>query len=107
MGKWTNDDKIVYIRAVLAYKIIRYSNLDVIEADEFRKNLGVKNYQSIRIEREVIATIKKIFAKENMVRQYQVLKLPFSVDLCFVDHKLVIEIDEIILTMKTMKQDKS
>ena len=94
MGKWTNDDKIVYIREVLAYKIIRYSNLDVIEADEFRKNLGVKNYQSIRIEREVIATIKKIFAKENMVRQYQVLKLPFRVDLCFVDHKLVIEIDE-------------
>ena len=107
MGKWTNDDKIVYIREVLAYKIIRYSNLDVTEADEFRKNLGVKNYQSIRIEREVIATIKKIFAKENMVRQYQVLKLPFRVDLCFVDHKLVIEIDEIILTMKTMKQDKS
>ena len=107
MGKWTNDDKIVYIREVLAYKIIRYSNLDVIEAHEFRKNLGIKNYQSIRIEREVIATIKKIFAKENTVRQYQVLKLPFRVDLCFVDHKLVIEIDEIILTMKTMKQDKS
>ena len=79
----------------------------MIEADEFRKNLGVKNYQSIRIEREVIATIKKIFAKENTVRQYQVFKLPFRVDLCFVDHKLVIEIDEIILTMKTMKQDKS
>ena len=36
----------------------------------------------------------KIFAKENMIRQYQILKLTFRVDLYFVDHKLVIEIDE-------------
>ena len=40
------------------------------------------------------ATIMKAFAKENMVRQYQILKLPFRVDLCFVDQKLVMEIDE-------------
>ena len=36
----------------------------------------------------------KIFAKENMVRPYQILKLPFRVYLCFFDHRLVIEIDE-------------
>ena len=36
----------------------------------------------------------KLFAKENIVRQNQILGLPFRVDLCFVDHKLVIEIDE-------------
>ena len=42
----------------------------------------------------MIATIMKAFAKENMVRQYQILKLPFRVDLCFVDQKFVIEIDE-------------
>ena len=66
----------------------------MIKADEFRTNYGITNNQSIRTEREIIITIMKIFAKENMERQYQILKLPFSVDFCFVDHKLVIEIDE-------------
>ena len=66
----------------------------MIEADEIRKNPGITNNQSIRIEREIIATIIKIFAKESMVRQYQILGLPYRVDLCFVAHKLVIEIDE-------------
>ena len=66
----------------------------MIQADEFRKTLGLKNDQSIRIEREIIAIIMKIFAKKNTVRQYQIPGLPFRVDLCFVDHKLVIEIDE-------------
>ena len=42
MSKWINNDKSVHIREYLAYKIIRYTNLGVIEADEFRKNLGVK-----------------------------------------------------------------
>ena len=77
------DDKCVYIRKDLAYKIIRCTNLGVIEADEFRKNLGITNNQSIRIEREIIARKMKIFAKENMVRQYQILKLASRVDLCF------------------------
>ena len=36
----------------------------------------------------------KIFAKEIMVRQYKILGLFYDVDLCFVAHKLVIEIDE-------------
>ena len=36
----------------------------------------------------------KIFAKDIMVRQYQILGLPYLVDLCFVTHKLVIEIDK-------------
>ena len=47
--------------------MIRYTNLGVIEADEFRKYLGVKNYQPIRIEREMIVIVMKIFAKEKMV----------------------------------------
>ena len=66
----------------------------VIEAGEFRKNPGVKNDQSIWIEREMIALVTKIFAKENPVRQYQIPGLPYRIDLCFVAHKLVIEIDE-------------
>ena len=89
-----DDDKSVYICKDLAYRIIRYTNLGVIEADEFRKNLGIKKDQSIRIEREIIATIMKIFAKEKMVRQYQIPGLRYLVSLCFVYHKLVIEIDE-------------
>ena len=71
MGQWTNNDKIVYIREDLAYKMIRYTNLGVIEGDQFRKNLGITNNQSIRIEREIIATIMKIFVKVSMRKQYQ------------------------------------
>ena len=36
----------------------------------------------------------KTFAKENMIRQCQILKIPFRVDLYFVDHKLVVETNE-------------
>ena len=85
-----DDDKSLYIHEDLAYRIICYNNLGVIDADEFRKNLGIKNVQSIRIEREIIATIMKIFAKENMVRQCQIPGLRYLADLCFVFHKLVI-----------------
>ena len=94
MSQWINDDKSTYICEDLAYKIICYINLDLTESDEFRKNLGVENDKSIRIEREIITIITKIFAKENMVRQYQILGLLYRVDLCFVDHKLAIEITE-------------
>ena len=41
----------------LAYKLIRYIDLRVIEADDFRENIGVKNDQSIRIETKLIAII--------------------------------------------------
>ena len=40
----------------------------MVEADEFRKNLGVENDKSIRIETEIIDIIMKIFTKENLVR---------------------------------------
>ena len=63
MSQWINDAKSAYIRDDLTYKVIHYTNICVIEADEFRKNVGVKNNQSIRIEREMIYKIKKIFAK--------------------------------------------
>ena len=35
----------------------------------------------------------KIFAKESMVRQNKTDGLSFEVDLCFIVHKLVVEID--------------
>ena len=66
----------------------------MIEANEIRKNLAVENDQSVRIEREIIAIIMKIFAKENMVRQSKISGLPYLVHLCFVVYKLVIETDE-------------
>ena len=66
----------------------------MIEADEVRTNLGITNNQSFRIEREIIATMMKIFPKESMVRQYQMARLPYCVDLCIATHKLIIEIDE-------------
>ena len=58
---WINDDKSVYIREDLAYKLILYINPGVIEANEFRKNLGFENDKSVRIEREIIVIIMKIF----------------------------------------------
>ena len=85
-----DDDKSLNIHEDLACRIICYNDLGVIDADEFKKNLGIKNVQSIRIEREIIATIMKIFAKENMVRQCQIPGLRYLADLCFVFHKLVI-----------------
>ena len=64
-GKWTDDYKSAYLPEDLAYKLIFYTNADMIEVNEFRKNLGVENEQSIPIEREIIALIMKIFAKRN------------------------------------------
>ena len=84
----------MYVREDLAYKLIYYINQGVMETNEFRKNLCLENDQSIRIEREMVAIIMKIFAKEIMARQYKIDGLPYRVDLCFVAHKLIIEIDE-------------
>ena len=36
----------------------------------------------------------KIFARESMVRQYKIGGVPFELDLCFLVHNLVAEIDE-------------
>ena len=36
----------------------------------------------------------KIFAAESTARQYEIDGLSFEVDLCFLEHKLVVEIDE-------------
>ena len=60
-SQWINDDKSVYIREDLAYKLILYINPGVIETNEFRKNLGFENDNSVRIEREIIVIIMKIF----------------------------------------------
>ena len=93
MDQWIKDDKIVYIREDIAYNLIRCINVTV-KADEFRKNLGIKNNQLVLIEREIIAIIMKVFPKEVMVRQCKIDGLPYEVDLCFIVHKLVIEVDE-------------
>ena len=47
MSQWIDDNKSVYIREDLAYNLIRYNNLGVIKAVEFRKNPGISNIQSI------------------------------------------------------------
>ena len=79
-------------------------NQGVIEANEFRKNLGVENDKPIRIEKEIITMIMKIFAKENLVSQYEIPGLPYLVDLCFVAYKLITEIDKkVILTIRMTK----
>ena len=78
----------------LAYNLIRYINLGVIKADEYRKTLGVWNNRPIRRERDIIASIMKIFTRESMVRQYKIYALSFEIDMCFLVQKLVAEIDE-------------
>ena len=67
-----NDSKSLYIREDLASELINYINLSLIEGDEFRRNLGISNSKSIRIEREMVAIIMKIFATGIMVRQYKI-----------------------------------
>ena len=69
MSQWINYGKSVYIREDPAHNLFRYINLGSIKADEFRKNLGITNSKSIGIEKEMIAIIMKIFAKEIMIRQ--------------------------------------
>ena len=64
MNQWIDDDKSVYLREDLVYKLTRQIIPGVIEANEFRKNLGVENDKSIRIEREIIAMIMKILRKK-------------------------------------------
>ena len=51
MGQWINDNKSVYIFENLAYNLIRYNNLGILKADEFRKNLRISNNQSTKRER--------------------------------------------------------
>ena len=51
MSKWINDNKSAKNREDLAYKSICYINVGVIERNELRKNLDVKNHQSVVIER--------------------------------------------------------
>ena len=94
MGQWINDNQSAYIREDLVYNLIPYINLGVIKADECRKNLGITNNQLIRREEDIIAIIMKIFAKEIMVRQHEVPRLPYEIDLCLIVHKLVTEVDE-------------
>ena len=89
-----NDDKSVYIREELSYNLICYSNLGVIRADKIKKNLGISNNQSIRRERKIIAKKIKLIAAKSMARQYKIEGLSFEVDLCFLVHKIVVEIDE-------------
>ena len=52
MSQWINGDERVYIREDLAYNLICYSNLGVIKAHKFRKNLGISNHRSIWRERK-------------------------------------------------------
>ena len=88
MGQQTDDNKSVYIRENLSYYIIHYNNLGVI------KPLGIKNNQSIRNERQIIAIIMKIFAKESMARQYKTDGVSYDVGFCFIVYKLVMEVAE-------------
>ena len=83
----------MYIFEDLGCNLIRYNNLGIIKADEFRKNLGITNIQSVRRERDIKAIVMREFAKENMVRQYKIYGLSFEVDLNFLLHKLIIEVD--------------
>ena len=94
MGQWIDDNKSVYIRQNLPYNLIHYNNLGVIEADKFRKNLKIQKNQPVRIEREIIPKIMKLFTKESTAWHYKIDGLPFEVDLCFLAHKLIGKVHE-------------
>ena len=66
-----------------------------ISHEEFITILKEKDkYEKIRIERQIIAIIMKIFAKESMARQYKTDGLSYDVDFCFLVYKLEIEVAE-------------
>ena len=46
VNQYIDDDKSEDLHEDLAYNLICYNNLDVVKADEFRKNLGILNNQS-------------------------------------------------------------
>ena len=77
LGQWIDDNKSVYIREDLPYNLIHYNNLGVIEADKFRKNLTIQKNQPVRIEREIIPKIMKLFTKERTAWHYKIDGLPF------------------------------
>ena len=77
MGQWIDDNKSVYIREDLPYNLIHYNNLGVIEADKFRKNLTIQKNQPVRIEREIIPKIMKLFTKERTAWHYKIDGLLF------------------------------
>ena len=68
MGQWIDDNKSVSVREDLAYNLICYINTLVIKTDEFKNKNGITNNQSARREIDIIVTIMKVFAEENMVR---------------------------------------
>ena len=66
-----------------------------ISHEEFITILKEKDkYEKIRIERQIIAIMMKIFAKESMTRQYKTDGLCYDVDFCFLVYKLEIEVAE-------------
>ena len=68
MGQWIDDNKSVSVREDPAYNLICYINTLVIKTDEFKNKNGITNNQSARREIDIIVTIMKVFAEENMVR---------------------------------------
>ena len=68
MGQWIDDNESVSVREGLAYNLICYINTLVIKTDEFKNKNGITNNQSARREIDIIVTIMKVFAEENMVR---------------------------------------
>ena len=68
MGQWIDDNKSVSVREDLAYNLICYINTLVIKTDEFKNKNGITNNESARREIDIIVTIMKVFAEENMVR---------------------------------------
>ena len=68
MGQWIDDNKSVSVCEDLAYNLICYINTLVIKTDEFKNKNGITNNQSARREIDIIVTIMKVFAEENMVR---------------------------------------
>ena len=68
MGQWIDDNKSVSVREDLAYNLICYINTLAIKTDEFKNKNGITNNQSARREIDIIVTIMKVFAEENMVR---------------------------------------
>ena len=64
------------------------------ESCNLKRNLGFRLHDVINTkEQTVINSIKDAFEREDMQRQYTVIG--YSIDLCFHEYKLAIEVDEL------------
>ena len=89
-----NSQHSMYVHEDIAITIIMQSRLSDLETINFRSDLRFNQINLIlKKEQTVLRSIKDAFEGEDMQTQYTVIG--YRIDLCFHEHKLAIEVDEL------------